>query len=334
MKNSKNKQIKTVIIVGASGFLGKSLIKDLLKIKYFKIIATTRNKKNIPKKLYIKSKALEIIELDLSNKKDIKRVISPECVVINLFYNWHNGMHYNLKLMSNLVDVCTQMKIKRFVHLSTASVSGKPLDKLITENTQCNPSTEYGITKLKMEKILTDKAKDYFDCVILRPTSIFGPGGNPLYKLARDLLYKPRVINFIRSSLFGIRRMNLVTVKNVTFAIIFFINHSTSFEGDIYIISDDHNPKNNFNYIEKLLMQKLSIPYYKITYIMPHFILKTILFIMGKNNINPYTNFSSEKLFKFGFTPPVNFIDGLHEYGDWLRRNNSSSSHYSKKHNL
>ena len=334
MKNSKNKKIITIIIVGASGFLGKSLIEELLKIKYLKIIATTRNKFSFSDALYIKSNALEIIELDLSNKKGIKRIISPDCVVINLFYNWHNGKLYNLKLMNNLVDVCTQMKIKRFIHLSTAAVSGKVVDELITENTQCNPLTEYGITKLKMEKILTENAKNYFDCVILRPTSIFGPRGNPLYKLSRDLIYKPRMINYMKSSLFGLRRMNLVNVKNVTSAIIFFVNHNTSFEGDIYIVSDDHNLNNNFNFVEKLLMKKLSIPYYKITYLMPYFILKIIFFVMRKNNINPNTNFSSDKLFKFGFTPPVNFIDGLHDYGDWLRRNNSSSSHDSKKNNL
>ena len=334
MKNSKNKRILTIIIIGASGFLGKSLIEDLLKLKYFKIIATTRNKFSLSDALNIKSNALEIIELDLGNKKDIKRIISPDCVVINLFYNWHNGKIYNLKLMNNLVDVCSQIKIKRFIHLSTAAVSGKVLDELITENTQCNPLTEYGITKLKMEKILTENAKDYFDCVILRPTSIFGPRGNPLYKLCRDLLDKPMIINFMRSSLFGLRRMNLVNVRNVTSAIIFFVNHNTSFEGDIYIVSDDHHPNNNFNFVEKLLMKKLSIQYYKITYLMPCFILNIIFFLMRKNNINPNTNFSSDKLFKFGFTPPVNFIDGLHEYGDWFRGNNSISSHYFKKNNL
>ncbi len=61
--------MKTIVIIGASGFIGANLSHDLLKIKYFNIIATTRNISKAGNINNIKSKFFKLTEVDLSDPK-------------------------------------------------------------------------------------------------------------------------------------------------------------------------------------------------------------------------------------------------------------------------
>lgn len=312
--------MKNIVVVGASGFLGENLIRDLLSIGSFKIIATTQSKSKCSYIKELNSDLLNFVEVDLTNKIAIQEIIPPKSVVINLAYNWSKGQLYNIRMIENLVDVAAKAKVSRFIHVSTAAVVGRVVYDLVTEETKCNPLTEYGITKLIMEKIVRKKSEGVFDAVIIRPTSIFGPGAAPIRKLAEDIQNEVTLKNYIKSCLFGFRRMNLVSVKNVTASIIFFINYKYKFNGDLYIVSDDDELKNNFVDVEKKLMKKLSIPYYRFHFIAPNFFIKFFLFCMRRNNTNTNANYSSEKLFKLGFKKQVTFEQSLESYCEWLRR--------------
>ena len=73
--------------------------------------------------------------------------------------------------------------IKRLIHCSTAVVAGRVNDNIVTEQTECNPRTEYEKTKYQIEQILTQKARNHFPLTILRPTAVFGENGKNLLKL-------------------------------------------------------------------------------------------------------------------------------------------------------
>ena len=51
------------------------------------------------------------------------------------------------------------------------------------EETPCEPVTEYVITKFKVEAAVNNAARGFFDAVILRLTSVFGPEGEALKNL-------------------------------------------------------------------------------------------------------------------------------------------------------
>jgi nucleoside-diphosphate-sugar epimerase len=312
--------LKTIVIIGASGFIGVNLIHDLLKIKYFNLIATTRNISKAGNINNIKSKFFKLIEVDLSDQKSILKAIKPNCIVINLAYNWHEGKAYNLKLTNNLLEVCGQVGITRFLHISTAAVVGCTVSNLITEETKCNPVTEYGITKLLMERLVIEKSKGLFESQVIRPTSVFGPNGLPLKKLVKCLMSESFILNNVRSCLFGFRRMNLVNIKNLTASIIFLMRHKNKFYGEIYIVSEDHSKNNNFNAIEKILMKKLSIPYYQNHLILPSFFIKFSLWALGRNNISPDAIYSTRKIRKLGFKFPLRFTSGLKIYANSILR--------------
>ena len=72
----------------------------------------------------------------------------------------------NLAATANLLEACKDANIRRLIHCSTAAVLGRVPDNIITEETPCNPVSNYGVTKLKIEKAVVDAAVGSFDVAI------------------------------------------------------------------------------------------------------------------------------------------------------------------------
>lgn len=310
---------RTIAIIGASGFIGKRLVSELLRDGVYEIRVLSRNKQRdvCDGRLW---QDVKIFEGDLSVADSLKAFLVPGCVVINLVYLWDAGEELNLVCMHNLLAACKTTKVARLIHCSTAAVVGRAQDDLVNEKTQCLPITEYGLTKLRIERDIIDSAKGHYDAIILRPTSVFGINGEPLKKLADDISAGIRWKNYLRSCLFGKRRMNLVHVANVAAAIIFMSRHSGPFGGEIFIVSDDDDPKNNFIEVERFLIGALGVAEYRLPQLLiPLVVLKSLLILMGRNNVNPRCDFDSSKLRKLGFKSPVSLSEGLAEYAAWYR---------------
>jgi nucleoside-diphosphate-sugar epimerase len=310
-------QAKAVAIVGASGYIGRHLVEELQRLGGFRIKLLTRSLDN-----HLRSARsdmdMEVFEGDLREPESLQDFLECGCTVINLAYLWGAGEAANLEVTQNLLEACKVVKVKRLIHCSTAAVIGRVLDNLITEATPCRPVTEYGMTKLSVEQSILDAGKGNFDVVVLRPTSVFGPEGEPLKKLARDIVSGSRLSNYLKSSLFGKRRMNLVPVENVVGAIILLMCHVENFDGEVFIVSDDDSPTNNFADVEKFLMRELQIAEYMIPRIpLPLGLLEILLGVMGRNNINPRCNYVSSKLRNFGFEGVMTFDAALAKYATW-----------------
>ena len=69
-------------------------------------------------------------------------------------------------------------------------------------------------------------------------------------------------------------------------------------------------------------MQQFDLPDYMIPICpIPLFILKFILFCLGRNNINPRCNYSQDKLVNSGFKKTIDLDTGLLEFACWYRTN-------------
>ncbi|MFA6051838.1 MAG: NAD-dependent epimerase/dehydratase family protein [Methylobacter sp.] len=311
--------ISQIAIIGASGFIGKCLVSALLRKDEYEIRVLSRSKKQDFCEGRL-GQGVEIFEGDLSVPSSLRGFLVPGCTVINLSYLWNAGEELNLACTHNLLAACKDAKVARLIHCSTAAVAGRASDDLIDEKTQCLPISEYGTTKLKIERDIIDSVKDSFDVVILRPTSVFGVNGEPLKKLADDISTGNYWKNYLKSCLFGRRRMNLVPVANVVAAIIFVSRYTERFGGEIFIVSDDDDPQNNFIDVERFLMGALGVKEYRLPRLpIPMAVLKFFLMSLGRNNVNPLCDFDPCKLRKLGFKSPVSLIDGLAEYAAWYR---------------
>jgi nucleoside-diphosphate-sugar epimerase len=305
--------MNTIVIIGASGYIGRNLVAELKTKGNHRIKVLSRANSKIEK-----TDGVEFFEGDIFDIQSLSGFLEPGCIVVNLVYLWNDGEEKNLTLISNLLHLCKTTKIKRLIHCSTAAVAGRVSNDLITESTLCHPISEYGITKLKVEHLIIEEARGNFDAVILRPTSVFGPGAEPLRKLAADIVSGSRFRNYLKSCLFGKRRMNLVHITNVVASILFMAAKEESLNGEVFIVSDDDSPINNFIDVECTLMKEFNIKTYRMPYIpLPSWILKFLLLCLGRNNINPFCNFDSKKIINFGYQRPKDFESGLVEYATW-----------------
>ncbi len=306
-----------VAITGANGFIGRHLIDACAKRSNVSIRTLTR----VLNKQRGEYSNLTEIQGDLTDAESLENFLVPGCTVINLAYGFDLSSHENLQAADNLLNICKKSKIKRLIHCSTASVFGRNYLDVVNEETICNPKTEYGITKLSIEKILQDGARGHFEFVNLRPTSVFGPGGLALTKLISNLRSGSMLLNYLRSCLFNRRKMNLVSVETVVAAILFVFDKGSEVDGQTYIISEDDESINNFEYIEKFIFQELYGKYYSFPPLkLPLRILKWILRLRGRDADNPHKIYDAGKIRKAGFLPPRPLISSLSDFIRWKMR--------------
>lgn len=311
--------IRTIAITGASGFIGRNLVAELLREGGYAIRVLSRDRQRDLREARF-GVGVELFQGDLDNPHTLGGFLVPGCIVINLVYLWGAGEARNRACTRNLLEACKEARIARLIHCSTAAVVGRAADDLIDETTPCLPITEYGVTKLSVEQDITCFARGVFEAAVLRPTAVFGINGEPLKKLAADLCYASRWKNYLKSCLFGRRRMNLVHVANVVAAIVFLIGDTRRVEGEIFIISDDDDPQNNFVDVERFLMNALGVNAYPLPRMpLPQGLLKWLLKSLGRNNVNPRCDYDTGKLRRLGFRSPVSLGEGLAEYADWYR---------------
>ena len=298
-----------ISITGASGFLGKYLLDCLAESGDYSIRVLVRHGK---KQKYPTWKNFVITVGDLLKYESLASFIVPGCTVINLAYLEGCSRDDHLKAMDNLIRVSAEVGIKRFIHCSTAVVAGDVADSVINENTACNPVSEYEKIKLELEQTLLKRASGLFETTILRPTAVFGVGGKNLLKLAGDLRTGNKILNYLKTCLFDRRRMNLVAVDNVTAAIKFLVDHDQSLDGEIFFVSDDEVPENNYRDVDSLLKMKWGIKGHVLPVIpLPRVFLSFLLQITGRPNTNPLRIYSSDKLMSRGFKKPVSFTTAL-----------------------
>lgn len=311
--------MNVISIIGASGYVGRHLVTELVKTQNHHVKVLSRI---LPGKgcAIMWPTDVEVIQGDLQDPHSLQGLFEPDCTVINLAYLWHAGESGNLKAINNLLNACKEAQVKRLIHCSTAIVVGSVSGGWVTEDTECKPTSEYEITKLKIEHVVRDDRWNSFDRVILRPTSVFGPAALPLEKFASDLVGGNRLLNYLKSCFLGNRRMNLVYIDNVISAVLFMLNYPYSLNGEIFIVSDDFSQANRFGEIEHILTQRLQCRGHFFPPIpLPYFLLTLILKLFGKPKIKPSCNYSQSKLQNLGFKSPLSFEQGLLHYAEWYR---------------
>lgn len=306
-----------VFIVGATSFVGMHLLNELKKNANYSIKIMTRSREKLPRAMKLES-AIEVVEGDLLKPGSLSELMEPGCIVINLAYNREASVKKNLLLINNLMKVCKTAKINRLIHVSTADVFGRNNNDVILEDMPCQPVTSYAITKLKIESILLSERKNDFDTVILRPTAIFGANGANLIKLANEIMSKGRFRNYLKSCLFGKRQMNLVAIENVISSLNLLIDYTGSFKGEVFNISDDDDPANNYSSVETMLKKELGADKYPWPkFELPSIVLSFILRCLCRDNIHTNRVYSSEKIANLGYKKEVLFETAIINFAAW-----------------
>lgn len=169
---------KTILIIGASSFLGINLLTKLVNLKNFRIICTYRKKNNYLNKF----KKVNFIKLDLSKKKSemykLKK-LRPNYIFFlassnfqkskNLDYHMGQSFFNSLNFFSNI----NCLKLEKVIFSSSGAVYGN--GRNLTEKSKIRNELNYGLAKYLTEKIiLLFSKKNKFDVVIFRIFSLYG----------------------------------------------------------------------------------------------------------------------------------------------------------------
>lgn len=305
-----------IAVTGASGFIGKNLVAELLRAGGAEIRVLSRKRADAEGF----GPGVTVFEGDLGDADSLEKFLAPGCSVVNLAYLRDAGEAANRACVQNLLTACARAGVARLLHCSTADVAGRAPGDTVDETARCLPVTEYGRTKLAIEHDIVDFARRKFDVVILRPTAVFGIGGASLNRLASDIAGGCRWKNYLKSCLFGRRSMNLVHVGNVTAAILFLLRREERFDGEVFVVSDDDDPHNDFRDVEDFLMQALGAAAYALPRVpVPAAVLRMLLALLGRDSVNPQRRFDPGRLRRLGFSNPVSLRDGLAEYATAFR---------------
>jgi len=160
---------KNCLIFGASGQIGKHLIRKLTKNNYI-VTAVTRNlhQKGYVLKTQANAGYIDIVESNIFNEKKIRELIGKTDICINLigilfekdkantFENIHSTFPY---LISKL---CSEYNIKQLIHLSSLGI-----DDAVESN--------YAKSKLKGEHNIKN---NFPNATILRPSIVYSVDDN------------------------------------------------------------------------------------------------------------------------------------------------------------
>jgi nucleoside-diphosphate-sugar epimerase len=299
---------KTIVVTGGTGFIGRHFLADL-PLESVRVRALSRN----PEMAAVAHPGIEWVVGDLADPDSWKRLLEPGCTVVNLAYSSTGTIEHALASTTTMVKVCAEMKIARLVHCSTISVYGRTEGGVIDELTPCRPIDDYGRRKLEIEQAV--QSQQDFELLVLRPSAVFGSGGQGLRALCSSLKEGSRLTNYIRSSLFGSRQMHLVRVETVVAALHMLCNLQHPVDREVFIVAEDQEPHNNFRDVERLLMSALGVPDYPVAPLpIPSAVLRLMLRARGRSEVDPNCIYSASKLQEWGFTPSQGFSSAIQRF--------------------
>ena len=184
-----------ILITGANGWLGKSLVYCLLNGIENSVDIDKPNKNLKIKCLVLKgedtsllqqqSKNITIINGDITDidacrrlVKNSKRAILFHCAGIIHPKKTRQFFDINVIGTRNILNAAVKGKIKKMVIVSSNSPCGTNPNNnhLFDENYGYNPYMEYGRSKMEMEKLINRSyLKGQMETVIIRPPWFYGP---------------------------------------------------------------------------------------------------------------------------------------------------------------
>jgi nucleoside-diphosphate-sugar epimerase len=180
-----------VLVTGATGFLGASLLARLLPRARVRVLVRSRAKAKA-----VADAGAEVIVGDITDRSAVTAAVDGVEIVYHLAGRLllpdvpaSEYRRTHVQGTTILLDACERSNsVGRFVHCSTTGVLGVTGERRADENAPMRPTNVYEETKAQAELAVREAIADGFPAVVARPGLVYGPGDLHLLPFFRAVL--------------------------------------------------------------------------------------------------------------------------------------------------
>lgn len=189
MTRFSKRQPADILVTGASGFIGRHLVKELLLETTDRLRVLVRRE---PPQEWVDNPRIDVVVGDLGNPEIVDEAVSGVKAVYHLgaamsgpTHDFQRGTEAGTQ---NIVESILRHNSPKLIYVSSLSVLHASLarvDDVITEDWPLEPNPEqrgnYTLFKLRAEQFVTSAVKNRgLEAIIVRPGQVFGPGSSVL----------------------------------------------------------------------------------------------------------------------------------------------------------
>ena len=304
----------TVLVTGASGFIGRALV-DVLLEQRARIRILTRGSVDLPDQWV---KLTEIRVGDLADPTSVAHVADGMEVVYHLAGEIRDPRLYdkvNREGTERLLEDCQSAGVRRFLYLSSVGVIGaRGGDGLLDETAPVQPRNEYEISKYAGERatLLHHNAND-MQTMVVRPTIVYGEDRNPRYDSFLSWVRAIKARRFVQLGRDYVS--SYIYVGDVVAACMAVANDART-GGKVYIVNEPIP-------LSTLVAELSAILGEREPGVLPRPLgtsVESVLRQMGRfASLYNRTIFSMNMLAKLGFALPFGYRNGLRRTIQWYR---------------
>jgi nucleoside-diphosphate-sugar epimerase len=233
MSNTARIHLKkhSILIVGASGFVGKNLVLQYTQSRNVSILV--RPSSNI--ELFKNNPRVKILYGDLAENEGIVEAIKDIDVVIHCAARTMGRSYWefyrtNTEGTAHLIDAMLKRNVRKMIYISSHAACGPCSSNTpINEYDAKKPITFYGRTKNLAENLVASSGLDY---TIIRPVSVYGPHDKEILTYVK--LLDQGICPVVG---FGTKYLNLIYVDDLVDLIIKTVERD-HFPGKTYFVND------------------------------------------------------------------------------------------------
>jgi len=180
---------KTVLLTGASGFIGSHLAEELVtcgaKLRAFLHYNSRGDEGNLK---YLASeirREIDVVYGDLTDPDAVKKAVRGTSHVFHLgaliaipysYVHPFSFVQVNINGTANILNACLEVGSERLVTTSTSEVYGTAVTTPMDENHRLHPQSPYAASKAAADHLAESYARSFgLPVVIVRPFNTFGP---------------------------------------------------------------------------------------------------------------------------------------------------------------